>query len=165
MNRIFNEILYLVTRAQGSEMPWWIVGVGWHWCISFNIMKLLKFVACLIFRVAQLCVPCKLLYPIPFKSSESVLWAGESHQYQVLPEDLQINFRASVVLFVSTAWVLCRRRSLTHTEGCKYWNERVWSLWKKAVSQVLGTRHPQLFYQLSKVLRNLRSRERLVGNA
>lgn len=64
MNRIFNEILYLVTRAQGSEMPWWIVGVGWHWCLSFNIAKLLKFGACLIFRVVKcvlLCTPPILL--------------------------------------------------------------------------------------------------------
>lgn len=155
MNRIFNEILYLVTRAQGSEMPWWIVGVGWHWCISFNIAKLLKFVACLIFRVAQLlCYSVHSIYFALFLLKAlrvcSVNWedwdAGESHQYKVLPEDLQINFRASVVLFVSTAWVLCRWRTLACIEGCKYWSRRIksWSLWKKTVCK--GSSLPGIRY-------------------
>lgn len=128
MNRIFNEILYLLTRAQGSEMPWWIVGAGWHWCLSFNITKLLKLVACLIFRVvnccALLCSPSLLLYSF-WKALRvcSVSWedwgAGESHQSQLLPEDLQVNCRVGVVLSASTARVLCRGRSLTRLEGCR----------------------------------------------
>ena len=151
MNRIFNEILYLVTRAQGSEMSWWIVGVGWHWCVSFNIAKLLKFVACLIFRVAQLlCSVDSIYFALLLLKALGVCsvsrdhWdAGESHRYYVLPGDLQINLRASVAILGSTAWMLCRWSSITHLKGYKYWSRWVksWSLWRK--SGVWGKQSPR----------------------
>lgn len=148
-------------------MPWWIVGVGWHWCLSFNTAKLLKFGACLIFRVVKcvlLCPPSILL--CSFGKALRVCsvswqdWApGDSHQSQknphqsqVLPEDLQVN--SGWVLCVLPAQPQCSVSLLQADGKCHQLCGKKTLFVRTEVSQVLGT--SWAVHSLSKVLRDLR---------